>query len=206
MAKKYERIKLTWGQAYPSMSTTICMQIVAGRLHEAKRGAGLCELWPRIMRKHSQHDAMHRTFLRPCYLSVALKGQSRNLVASCSWSTSDSRSLKISNSKPGWKHTALTWNQCPRGSCELIGPVARTLGGANFKLQTQNMKIQEKYKKYFLGTFFGGRSISKVLFDIVGICIDWRIMMWIDLVAWKGSVWVHFGTLVRQKRGKVLKN
>ena len=154
MAKKYERIKLTWGQAYPSMSTTICMQIVAGRLHEAKRGAGLCELWPRIMRKHSQHDAMHRTFLRPCYLSVALKGQSRNLVASCSWSTSDSRSLKISNSKNlVGKHTALTWNQCPGGSCELIGPVARTLGGANFKLQTQNMKIQEKYKKYFLGRF-----------------------------------------------------
>ena len=151
MAKKYERIKLTWGQAYPSMSTTICMQIVAGRLHEAKRGAGLCELWPRIMRKHSQHDAMHRTFLRPCCLSVAFKGQSRNL-AYCSWSTSDSRSLKISNSKPGWKHTALTWNQCPGGSCELIGPVARTLGGANFKLQTQNMKIQEKYKK---NTFWG---------------------------------------------------
>ena len=155
MAKKYERIKLTWGQAYPSMSTTICMQIVAGRLHEAKRGAGLCELWPRIMGKHSQHDAMHRTFLRPCYFLVAFKGQSRNLVAYCSWSTSDSRSLKISNSKNlVGKHTALTWNQCPRESCELIGPVARTLGGANFKLQTQNMKIQEKYKKYFLGTFF----------------------------------------------------
>ena len=150
MAKKYERIKLTWGQAYPSMSTTICMQIVASRLHEAKRGAGLCELWPRIMRKHSQHDAMHRTFLRPCCLSVALKGQSRNLVASCSWSTSDSRSLKTQIQDLVGKHTAPTWNQCPRGSCELIGPVARTLGGANFKLQTQNMKIQEKYKKKIL--------------------------------------------------------
>ena len=87
------------------------------------------------------------------------------------------------------KHTALTWNQCPGGSCELIGPVARTLGGANFKLQTQNMKIQEKYKKkYFLGTFFGGWSNSKVLFDMVGIGIDWCIiMMWIDLVIWRGS-------------------
>ena len=49
-------------------------------------------------------------------------------------------------------------------------------------------------------------NISKVLFDIVGIGIHWRIMMWIDLVIWRGSFWVHFGTLVRQKRGKVLKN
>ena len=151
MAKKYERIKLTWGQAYPSMSTTICMQIVAGRLHEAKRGAGLCELWPRIMGKHSQHDAMHRTFLRPCYLSVALKGQSWNLVASCSWS--DSRSLKISVSKPGWKTHRPNVESVPgRVVRAYRSPVARTLGGANFKLQTQNMKIQEKYKR---NTFWG---------------------------------------------------
>ena len=84
--------------------------------------------------------------------------------------------------------------------------MARTLGGANFKLQTQNMKIQEKYKKDFSGNFCGRQSISKVLFDIVGIGIHWRIMMWIDLVIWRGSFWGHFGTLVRQKRGKVLKN
>ena len=205
MAKKYERIKLTWGQAYPSMSTTICMQIVASRLHEAKRGAGLCELWPRIMRKHSQHDAMHRTFLRPCYLSVAFKGQSGNL-AYWSWSTSDSGSLKISVSKPGWKTHRPNVESVPERVVRAYRSCGKNLGWS--QLQTANTKYENtrKVQKILFGTFFGSRSFSKVLFDIVGICIDWRIMMWIDLVAWKGSVWVHFGTLVRQKRGKVLKN
>ena len=206
MAKKYERIKLTWGQAYPSMSTTICMQIVAGRLHEAKRGAGLCELWPRIMGKHSQHDAMHRTFLRPCYLSVAFKGQSGNL-AYWSWSTSDSGSLKISVSKPGWKTHRPNVESVPERVVRAYRSCGKNLGWS--QLQTANTKYENTrkvQKKYFLGTVFGGRSNSKVLFDMVGIGIDWRIMMWIDLVIWRGSFWVHFGTLVRQKRGKVLKN
>ena len=155
--KKYERIKLTWGQAYPSMSTTICMQIVAGRLHEAKRGAGLCELWPRIMRKHSQHDAMHRTFLGPCCLSVALKGQSRNFVASCSWSTSDSRSLKISVSKPGWKTHRPTVESVPGRVVRAYRSCGKNLGWS--QLQTASTKYENTrkvQKNTFLGPFLTG--------------------------------------------------
>ena len=207
MAKKYERIKLTWGQAYPSMSTTICMQIVVGRLHEAKRGAGLCELWPRIMRKHSRHDAMHRTFLRPCCLWVAFKGQSRNLVAYCSWSTSDSRSLKISNSKPGWKTHRPNVESVPGRVVRAYRSCGKNLGWS--QLQTANTKYENtrKVQKILFGDLFWRPIYFK---GFVWYGWHWHRLVYYYDVDWFGDMerlfWVHFGTLVRQKRGKVLKN